>query len=68
VIGHGLESCTTEIREVNVQIDEKTVTLIDTPGFDDTHRSDTDILREIANYLESKFVVLTFSLNRSCTQ
>lgn len=29
-----LESCTTEIKEVDVQIDEKTVTLIDTPGFD----------------------------------
>jgi len=57
VIGHGLESCTTNVQEVDVQIDEKTVTLIDTPGFDDTNRTDTDVLTEIANYLESKFVV-----------
>jgi len=28
-----------------------TVTLIDTPGFDDTNRSDTDILKSISAYL-----------------
>lgn len=31
----------------------KTVCLIDTPGFDDTNRSDTDILKDIAFYLSS---------------
>jgi predicted GTPase len=44
-----------------VEIHGKTVTLIDTPGFDDTNRSDTDILRAIANYLENKCVVLILS-------
>lgn len=29
--------------------------LVDTPGFDDTHRSDTDVLREIANWLMESF-------------
>lgn len=36
--------------------------LIDTPGFDDSHRPDSDILREIANWLNESFqckVVLT---------
>jgi hypothetical protein len=29
--------------------------LVDTPGFDDTHRSDTDVLREIARWLNESF-------------
>jgi predicted GTPase len=57
VIGHGLESCTAKIQEVDVDLDGKVVTLIDTPGFDDTNRSDTDILEAIAKYLERKCVV-----------
>jgi hypothetical protein len=32
---------------------EQTVYLIDTPGFDDTHRSDTDVLKDIAFFLNS---------------
>ena len=30
----------------------RTVVLIDTPGFDDTSKTDTDILRLIASFLE----------------
>lgn len=29
--------------------------LIDTPGFDDTHRSDTDVLREVADWLNRSY-------------
>ena len=47
---------------MNVQIDEKTITLVDTPGFDDTNRSDSDILTAIATYLETKCVVTIISL------
>ena len=32
------------------------MTLIDTPGFDDTTKSDTDILRVISEYLASELV------------
>lgn len=32
------------------------VTLVDTPGFDDTTVSDTDILKMIAVYLSSTYV------------
>lgn len=33
----------------------RTVYLIDTPGFDDTSRSDTDVLREIAGWLTASY-------------
>jgi len=36
-------------------IDNSTIYLIDTPGFDDTNRTDTDILREIASWLERSY-------------
>lgn len=32
-----------------------TVKLVDTPGFDDTDRSDTDVLREIASWLTASY-------------
>jgi predicted GTPase len=58
-----LESCTSEIEEVTVKINGKKVALIDTPGFDDTNKSDTEILTLITNYLESKCVVLMPSID-----
>ena len=51
-IGTDLESCTSEVQVANeFTLGGRTVTLIDTPGFDDTARSDTDILKMIAGYL-----------------
>ena len=51
-IATGLESCTVEVQLANEFIlGGRTVTLIDTPGFDDTTKSDTDILKMIAGYL-----------------
>ena len=38
----------------------KLVTLVDTPGFDDTTVSDTDILKMIAVYLSSTSVPIYF--------
>ena len=46
-IGHDLNSCTTEIATYTVSIAGQVVRLIDTPGFDDTNRSDSDILSVI---------------------
>lgn len=37
------------------KVDDQKCFLIDTPGFDDTHRSDTDILREIADWLNRSY-------------
>ncbi|KII85056.1 hypothetical protein PLICRDRAFT_178816 [Plicaturopsis crispa FD-325 SS-3] len=51
-VGRGLQSCTGTIQVAQpFQLDGRSVTLIDTPGFDDTTRSDTDILKMIAQYL-----------------
>ncbi|KAK0734257.1 hypothetical protein B0T26DRAFT_630990 [Lasiosphaeria miniovina] len=43
--GHGLRSVTAQV-EAHVSL-----ILVDTPGFDDTTRSDTEVLREIASWL-----------------
>jgi GTP-binding protein EngB required for normal cell division len=50
-IGHSLNSCTSDIGIYSFQYGDRTVYLIDTPGFDDTSRSDTEILKEIAFFL-----------------
>ena len=51
-IGMDFESCTAEVRLANeFTLDGRSVTLIDTPGFDDTSKCDTDILKMIAAYL-----------------
>ena len=53
-IGEGLESCTTKVQIGNtISLDRHRVVLVDTPGFDDTHRSDVDVLKMIALFLAS---------------
>ena len=51
-VGEDLESCTSEIQESGEFIlDGRRVVLIDTPGFDDTHQSDTGVFKSIAAFL-----------------
>ncbi|MCJ1255261.1 hypothetical protein MMC24_003077 [Lignoscripta atroalba] len=51
-VGHSLESCTSEVGIYNyLHKGNQKVHLIDTPGFDDTHRSDTDVLKDIAFFM-----------------
>ncbi|QYT06119.1 hypothetical protein H0G86_012985 [Trichoderma simmonsii] len=50
-IGHELQSCTSEIGIYAATIGDKRCYLIDTPGFDDTNRSDTEVLRQVADWL-----------------
>ncbi|KAI1084592.1 P-loop containing nucleoside triphosphate hydrolase protein [Whalleya microplaca] len=50
-IGHNLTSCTQEVQVVETKIDDRTVRFVDTPGFSDTHLSDTEVLEMIADYL-----------------
>jgi hypothetical protein len=51
-VGGGLESCTSSVNTAQAfKLDGRSVTLIDTPGFDDTSKSDSDILRMIAAFL-----------------
>ncbi|KAI6038796.1 P-loop containing nucleoside triphosphate hydrolase protein [Pisolithus marmoratus] len=52
----GLESCTTDVGTSKpFLLDGRFVTLIDTPGFDDTIRNDTDVLTSIAAYLSNTY-------------
>ncbi|CZR65995.1 uncharacterized protein PAC_15895 [Phialocephala subalpina] len=53
-VGKSLESCTKICEAIEYQGDNHydTIFLIDTPGFDDTSRSETEILREIAGALQ----------------
>ena len=52
-VGHGFASCTTRVEATDpFQMDGHDITLIDTPGFDDPGRSDAEILREVARYLD----------------
>jgi predicted GTPase len=47
-----LGSCTAEVQLADkLTLDGRQVVLIDTPGFDDSTKSDTDILKAIAGFL-----------------
>jgi hypothetical protein len=48
-----MSSGTTEPGVYSYFYNSKTIRLIDTPGFDDTNRSDTDILKDIAFFLST---------------
>ncbi|ORZ12598.1 P-loop containing nucleoside triphosphate hydrolase protein, partial [Lobosporangium transversale] len=50
-VGDDLESCTQNIEPITCEIDGELVTILDTPGFDDTKRSDTQVLTDVAEYL-----------------
>ncbi|KAJ8593378.1 P-loop containing nucleoside triphosphate hydrolase protein [Rhizopogon salebrosus TDB-379] len=53
-VGMGLESCTNEVQTSQpFFVDSNRVVLIDTPGFDDTTKSDTEVLKMIAAYLRT---------------
>ncbi|KAG8731937.1 hypothetical protein FRC11_001479 [Ceratobasidium sp. 423] len=55
-VGNELESCTHEVTPTRVfQIDGQDIILVDTPGFDDTELSDTDILKRITAFLTSTY-------------
>ncbi|KAJ7031334.1 P-loop containing nucleoside triphosphate hydrolase protein [Mycena alexandri] len=55
-VGHDLHSCTSTIEVAPpFQLDGHPVTLIDTPGFDDTDKSETEILTEIAAFLATTY-------------
>ncbi|KAF8896189.1 P-loop containing nucleoside triphosphate hydrolase protein [Infundibulicybe gibba] len=53
-VGPGLQSCTNNIQATKpFKLDGREVVMIDTPGFDDTTKTDTEVLRMIALYLET---------------
>ncbi|KAG8911213.1 hypothetical protein FRC02_006732, partial [Tulasnella sp. 418] len=54
-IGKTLVSETKDVAPVIFTYRGRRIVLIDTPGFDDTHISDTEILRNIATYLDAAY-------------
>lgn len=57
-IGHDLESCTSEIGMIKMPFLGHNIVFVDTPGFDDTKKSDSDILKMISDWLEKTYVIL----------
>ncbi|KAF5557431.1 hypothetical protein FMEXI_754 [Fusarium mexicanum] len=48
-VGHDLQACTQHVTAYKCKwSDTSDIYLLDTPGFDDTNRSDTEVLKEIA--------------------
>jgi len=55
-VSKGLRSCTNTVQVAGAfNLDGRRVVLIDTPGFDDTTRSDTDVLKMIAAFLATSY-------------
>lgn len=54
-IGHNLQACTQEVGVFLCKARDFNIYLVDTPGFDDTDRSDTEVLREIASWLTASY-------------
>ena len=52
-VGRQLRSCSNEVRPVIFQFDGLPVTLVDTPGFDDTTMPDTEVLKLVSKFLET---------------
>lgn len=63
-ISDGLRSCTKTVQLGDAfDLDGRSVVLVDTPGFDDTTMSDTDILKMIAVYLASTLARLSYDIS-----
>ena len=64
-VGHELESCTTEIGIIKCHFPEMTgldVVFVDTPGFDDTNKTDLEILEMVADWLKKTCVDSLFCI------
>ncbi|PMD60046.1 P-loop containing nucleoside triphosphate hydrolase protein [Hyaloscypha bicolor E] len=51
LIGSGLQSMTQEVQSYKFEHDGKVYSIVDTPGFNDTYRSDNEVLKELADWL-----------------
>jgi len=57
-IGHELASCTSDIQAVQYSCPERSdlnIIFVDTPGFDDTNKSDLEILEMLAKWLKDTY-------------
>lgn len=51
-VGHELVSATIGIQQARMHIGDDEIILVDTPGFDDTERSQADVLKLIGEFLQ----------------
>ena len=66
-MGHGLESCTSDIITVRLSFPEwiaSDIVFVDTPGFDHTNKTETDVLKMVANWLKTRYVILDLNCER----
>ncbi|KAF8805169.1 P-loop containing nucleoside triphosphate hydrolase protein [Phlegmacium glaucopus] len=57
-VGHTLKSCTNEVNNVRISMPELAygdLVFVDTPGFGNTNKSDTDILKMVVDWLKSTY-------------
>jgi hypothetical protein len=54
-VGHTSESTTHAMEEVNVMMDGRQIRIVDSPGFDDTHLDDYEILRRISDWFAATY-------------
>ncbi|KAH9829190.1 P-loop containing nucleoside triphosphate hydrolase protein [Rhodofomes roseus] len=54
-VGRGLRSCTKDIDVAYRMMGDTKVVLIDTPGFDDTTKSQADVLEDIGQFLKKTY-------------
>ncbi|KAJ2922057.1 hypothetical protein H1R20_g15031, partial [Candolleomyces eurysporus] len=55
-VGHSIQSCTDAVERADTfELDGRRIVLFDTPGFDDTNKSEIEILRIIAFELEKQY-------------
>lgn len=55
--GRGLASCTSNVQASEpFELDGRSVILLDTPGFDDSERSDVDVLQLISKFLAQTYM------------
>ncbi|KAH0562389.1 hypothetical protein GP486_002912 [Trichoglossum hirsutum] len=59
VIGHSLKSCTSELRGYSFHHGGYNITLVDSPGFNDTYKSEAEVLGDIAEWLRESYEAKT---------
>jgi hypothetical protein len=67
-VGHDLESYTSEIGIIKMSFLGCNIVFVDTPGFDDTKRSDSDTLKMISDWLMTTYVVPEYTVNAADQQ
>ncbi|KAH7184577.1 uncharacterized protein B0J16DRAFT_267599 [Fusarium flagelliforme] len=56
IVGDGLQACTAKVEVYSFEYSPGvTIHLVDTPGFDDTNRQDSDVLRDISAWLSKSY-------------